>query len=83
LTGSGARLLKIARRGWSEAQARFEAGVGPARAAELRALLSTVVANAFESTRERAMSATEPKAKDTGRDRGRQGKTPANRTDKR
>ena len=83
LTGSGARLLKTARRSWSEAQARFEAGVGPARAAELRALLCSVVANAFEPTREGAISATEAKAKDTGRDRGRQGKTPANRTDKR
>jgi DNA-binding MarR family transcriptional regulator len=47
LTGSGARRLETARLGWTEAQARFEAGVGPARAAELRALLGSVVANAF------------------------------------
>jgi DNA-binding MarR family transcriptional regulator len=83
LTGSGARRLKTARRGWSEAQARFEAGVGPAHAAELRALLGSVVANAFGRPREPAISATEPKAKDTGRDRGRQGKPSASRTDKR
>jgi len=47
LTDSGAKRLNAARQGWTEAQARFEAGVGPARAAELRALLGSVVANAF------------------------------------
>jgi DNA-binding MarR family transcriptional regulator len=71
LTGSGAGRLKTARQGWNEAQARFEASVGPARAAELRALLSSVVANAFGPPRAPAIAATVPKAEDTGGDRGR------------
>ena len=82
LTGSGAKRLKTARRGWTEAQARFETGVGPARAAELRALLGSVVANAFGPPRAPAISATAPKANDTGRDRGGQAPTSANMTDK-
>jgi DNA-binding MarR family transcriptional regulator len=66
LTGSGAKRLKTARRGWTKAQAHFEAGVGPARAAELRALLGSVVANALEPPRAPANSATPPNATTPG-----------------
>src|SRR5271156_5513284 len=45
LTGSGAARFGAARKGWGEAQARFEAEFGVKRARELRALLHEVASN--------------------------------------
>ena len=42
LTDAGAARLPAARKGWTEAQTRFEASFGRRRAAELRALLHAV-----------------------------------------
>jgi DNA-binding MarR family transcriptional regulator len=42
LTDAGAARLRAARRGWTEAQTRFEASFGRQRAAGLRALLHAV-----------------------------------------
>jgi DNA-binding MarR family transcriptional regulator len=44
LSPAGHERLEAARSGWQKAQAQFETNFGPTRAAELRALLRTVVA---------------------------------------
>jgi DNA-binding MarR family transcriptional regulator len=44
LTDAGAARLRTARKGWTEAQTRFEASFGGRRAAGLRALLHAVTA---------------------------------------
>jgi DNA-binding MarR family transcriptional regulator len=44
LTGTGEKRLQAALKAWIQAQTQFEAGVGAKRAAELRALLGSVVA---------------------------------------
>jgi DNA-binding MarR family transcriptional regulator len=44
VTDAGAARLRSARKGWTEAQARFDATFGGGRAAELRALLHAVTA---------------------------------------
>jgi DNA-binding MarR family transcriptional regulator len=49
LTKAGEKRLQAARKGWSAAQARFEAAFGAKRAAELRAFLRAVVASEFAS----------------------------------
>jgi len=43
LTKAGERRLQTALKAWSQAQAKFEATVGPKRSADLRALLQGVV----------------------------------------
>jgi|SRR5262245_29448539 len=48
LTKAGEKRLQAARKGWSDAQARFEQTFGARRAADLRALLRTVVATDFD-----------------------------------
>ena len=45
LTKAGEKRLQVARKGWSAAQARFEATFGPRRAADLRKMLRAVVAS--------------------------------------
>ena len=45
LTKAGEQRLQAARKGWAEAQARFENAYGAKRAAELRGLLRAVVAS--------------------------------------
>lgn len=47
LTAAGDKRLRAAAKLWSAAQARFETVFGARRAAELRALLATVVASDF------------------------------------
>jgi DNA-binding MarR family transcriptional regulator len=47
LTAAGEKRLEAARKGWSAAQARFEAAFGAKRAADLRAMLRAVTANEF------------------------------------
>jgi DNA-binding MarR family transcriptional regulator len=47
LTKAGEKRLQVARKGWSEAQARFETTFGPRRAADLRKILRAVVASEF------------------------------------
>jgi DNA-binding MarR family transcriptional regulator len=47
LTKAGETRLQSALKGWERAQARFEATFGVERAADLRALLRTVVASEF------------------------------------
>jgi DNA-binding MarR family transcriptional regulator len=47
LTKSGEKRLQAGLEAWSKAQARFEAGFGSKRAAELRTLLRAVVASQF------------------------------------
>ena len=47
LTKAGEKRLQAARKGWTDAQARFEQTFGARRAADLRALLRTVVATDF------------------------------------
>jgi DNA-binding MarR family transcriptional regulator len=47
LTKAGEKRLEAARKGWSEAQARFETTFGPKRAADLRSILRAVVATDF------------------------------------
>jgi len=49
LTKAGEKRLEAARKGWSEAQARFETTVGPKRAADLRSILRAVVSTDFEA----------------------------------
>jgi len=49
LTKAGEKRLEAARKGWSEAQARFETTFGPKRAADLRSILRAVVATDFEA----------------------------------
>ena len=49
LTKSGEKRLQAGLETWSKAQARFEAGFGSKRAAELRTLLRAVVASQFTS----------------------------------
>jgi DNA-binding MarR family transcriptional regulator len=44
LTGTGEKRLQAALKAWRQAQTQFEAGVGAKRAAELRAMLGSVVA---------------------------------------
>ena len=50
LTKAGEKRLQAGHRAWAEAQARFEAGFGARRTAELRALLRAVVATPFTPT---------------------------------
>jgi DNA-binding MarR family transcriptional regulator len=50
LTKAGEKRLQAGLEAWAKAQARFEAGFGTKRAAELRALLRTVVASQFTPT---------------------------------
>jgi DNA-binding MarR family transcriptional regulator len=45
LTGRGVARLRAARKGWSEAQSRFETAFGAQRAKQLRALLHEVATN--------------------------------------
>jgi DNA-binding MarR family transcriptional regulator len=47
LTKTGEQRLQAALKAWSQAQARFEAAIGPKRAADMRALLRGVVASEF------------------------------------
>ncbi|MGA7385334.1 MAG: MarR family transcriptional regulator [Methylocella sp.] len=47
LTKAGEKRLQVARKGWSEAQARFETTFGHRRAAKLRTMLRAVVASEF------------------------------------
>ena len=49
LTEAGLARLRLAGKGWSEAQARFEAAFGGKRAAELRDLLHAVSATELEA----------------------------------
>ena len=44
LTKAGQKRLRVAFKGWTEAQAQFESAFGSARASDLRALLRAVVA---------------------------------------
>ena len=48
LTKTGEQRLQAALKAWSQAQAKFETEFGPKRAAELRALLRSVVASEFD-----------------------------------
>lgn len=50
LTAAGKARLRIAQKGWAEAQTRFEAAFGRRRAADLRALLREVVRSAIALT---------------------------------
>jgi DNA-binding MarR family transcriptional regulator len=50
LTKAGENRLRAGLEAWAEAQARFEAGLGGKRAAELRTLLRVVVASQFTPT---------------------------------
>ena len=50
LTGKGANRLRAARAGWLKAQKRFDAAFGDEKAAELRALLKSVVASELGAT---------------------------------
>jgi DNA-binding MarR family transcriptional regulator len=50
LTKAGEKRLQACLEGWAKAQARFEAGFGAKRAAELRTLLQAVVAGQFTPT---------------------------------
>jgi DNA-binding MarR family transcriptional regulator len=50
LTKAGEKRLQAGLQAWAKAQARFEAGFGTKRAAELRALLRAVVASQFTPT---------------------------------
>jgi DNA-binding MarR family transcriptional regulator len=54
LTNTGETRLKAGLEAWSMAQARFEAGFGAKRAAELRILLRAVVARQFTPTNHNA-----------------------------
>jgi DNA-binding MarR family transcriptional regulator len=45
LTRAGEKRLQAARKGWAEAQARFETTYGPKRAAELRKMLKSLRAS--------------------------------------
>jgi DNA-binding MarR family transcriptional regulator len=45
LTKAGEKRLQAARKGWAEAQARFETTYGPKRAAELRKMLKSLRAS--------------------------------------
>jgi len=47
LTKAGEKRLRIAKKGWSEAQAQFETTFGPKRAADLRSMLRAVAATEF------------------------------------
>jgi DNA-binding MarR family transcriptional regulator len=47
LTKAGAKRLQVGFEAWAKAQARFEAGFGTKRAAELRTLLRAVIASRF------------------------------------
>jgi DNA-binding MarR family transcriptional regulator len=47
LTRAGERRFQAARKGWAAAQARFESAYGTRRAAELRTMLSALVASEF------------------------------------
>jgi DNA-binding MarR family transcriptional regulator len=49
LTKAGEKRLRTAKKGWSEAQARFETAFGPKRAADLRSMLRAVAAIEFEA----------------------------------
>jgi DNA-binding MarR family transcriptional regulator len=51
LTKAGEKRLRTAKKGWSEAQARFETTFGPKRAADLRSMLRAVAATEFEAHR--------------------------------
>lgn len=51
VTKAGEKRFQAARKGWTEAQARFEDTFGPKRAADLRAMLRAVSATAFEDHR--------------------------------
>jgi DNA-binding MarR family transcriptional regulator len=55
LTDAGEKRLQAATKEWMRAQAQFEARFGVRRAAELRGLLRSVVANDLDS---RALSAS-------------------------
>jgi len=50
LTKAGEKRLQAGVKAWARAQARFEAGFGAKRAAELRTLLRAAVATQFAST---------------------------------
>jgi DNA-binding MarR family transcriptional regulator len=50
LTKGGEKRLQAGLEAWAQAQARFEAGFGAKRAAELRMLLRAVVGNQFTPT---------------------------------
>jgi len=50
LTANGAKRLRAARAGWLEAQKRFDAAFGGENAAEMRALLKSVVTSALGAT---------------------------------
>jgi len=54
LTNTGEKRLQAALKAWSQAQAQFETNFGTKRAAELRALLRSVVASEFTSTAQSA-----------------------------
>jgi DNA-binding MarR family transcriptional regulator len=51
LTDAGGERLRAAREGWAEAQTRFEAVFGDARASELRVLLRAVAASDLGAAR--------------------------------
>jgi DNA-binding MarR family transcriptional regulator len=51
LTKAGEKRLQAAKKGWSEAQSRFETTFGSKRAADLRSILRAVVATDFEAHR--------------------------------
>ena len=51
LTKACEKRLRTAKKGWSEAQARFETTFGPKRAADLRSILRAVAATEFEAHR--------------------------------
>jgi DNA-binding MarR family transcriptional regulator len=50
LTKAGEKRLSAGREAWAKAQARFEAGFGAKRAAELRTLLRSIVASQLAPT---------------------------------
>jgi DNA-binding MarR family transcriptional regulator len=54
LTNAGEKRLQAALKAWSQAQAQFETTFGTKRAAELRALLCSVVASEFTSAAQSA-----------------------------
>lgn len=51
ITEAGRDRLRLAGRGWAEAQARFDEAYGPERAAALRETLAGVIALDFETAR--------------------------------
>ena len=59
LTKAGEKRYQAGLKGWMAAQARFESTFGPARAADLRAMLRAVVASGLTPTEQRGEQAAD------------------------